>query len=127
MTKKAVLTAKDFLEKKKLIDKLPKNYYSEYFGGEIEIDSNVPKNEIMVIVSDDDDDLYRKYLKLIYTCCPIFKSAVFRDEIGDIKEPYEIIDKVLTGAITEVFGLGNFIMRKYGFLPVEDTSKIKKQ
>ena len=127
MTKKTVLTAKDFLEKKKLIDKLPKNYYSEYFGGEIEIDSNVPKSEIMVIVSDDDDDQYRKYLKLIYMCCPIFKSAVFRDELGDIKEPYEVIDKVFTGAITELFAIGNFIMRKYGFLPAEVTSKIKKQ
>ncbi len=127
MTKKAVLTAKEFLEKKKLIEKLPKNYYSEYFGGEIEIDSNVPKSEIMVIVADDDDDQYRKYLKLIYTCCPIFKSADFRDELDDIKEPYDVIDKVFAGAITEVFGLGNFIMQKYGFLSVEDTSKIKKQ
>ena len=126
MTKK-LLTIKDVLEKKNLIKKLPINYYSSFFDAEIEVKSDVSKDELIEILNEKDDGNYRKFLKLIYLCCPLFKSKEIKEAFTDIKEPYDIIDKVFCDNVGEVANLGAFIVQKFGFIGEDDLTAIKKQ
>lgn len=119
------LTIENILEKKKLIEKTTKNYFSKYFDAEIEI-KEVNKNSILEILADKDAGEYDRYLQLVYLCCPIFKAEELRKNF-EIKTPYEIIDKVFNNNISEVMNLGNFILQKYGLLDEDLIEKVKKQ
>lgn len=119
------LTIENILEKKKLIEKTSKNYFSKFFDAEIEV-KEVNKNSILEILSDKEYGEYDRYLKLVYLCCPIFKAEELRKNF-DIKTPYEIIDKVFNNNISEVMNLGNFILQKYGLLDEDLIEKVKKQ
>lgn len=121
------LTVKDILEKKKLIEeKANKNFYSKLFDAEIEV-KDAKADAITEILSDSSEGEYRRYLKLIYLCCPLFKDEELRGQFTDIKEPYDIINKVFGNNINEVMQLGNFILSKYGFLDEGLLDKVKKQ
>jgi len=119
------LTIENILEKKKLIEKTTKNYFSKFFDAEIEI-KEVNKNSILEILADKDAGEYDRYLQLVYLCCPIFKAEELRKNF-EIKTPYEIIDKVFNNNISEVMNLGNFILQKYGLLDEDLIEKVKKQ
>jgi len=124
MTKK--LTIENILAKKKIIEKKAKeNYYSKFFDAEIEV-KEVNKDSILEIIGDSGEGEYRRYQKLIYLCCPIFKDDELRKNY-EVKEPYDIIDKVFGDNISEVMNLGNFILSKYGFIDEELLQTLKKQ
>ncbi len=121
------LTVKDILAQKKLIDEnVNKNFYSKLFDAEIEVKSNCADG-ITSILAEVNESEFRRYLKLIYLCCPIFKDEELRANYSDIKEPYDIINKVFGTNVSEIMSLGNFILTKYGFLDEETLDKIKKQ
>ena len=120
------LTVDDILAKKKIIDKKAnENFYSKIFDAEIEV-NNAKADSITDILSDSTDGEFRRYLKLIYLCCPIFKSEELRKNFDDLKEPYDIIERVFGNNLNEIMQLGNFILKKYGFLDEDLVEKIKK-
>lgn len=128
MTKK-VLTVKELLEKKKIIEKKQeKNYYSEFLGGEIEINDKVNKDDLLEYVTDSNKGEYERYINVIYECCPIFSSEELHKEFKDeLAVPTDIIEKVFNNNIQEVINLGNFIFKRFGFLNDEVIEKLKKQ
>ena len=119
------ITVKDILERKEIVEKLPKNFKSETFNAEFEVRDDVSKDSIIEIMKEEEGQ-YRQYLKLVYLCCPFFKSEELRKNF-EVKEPYDLVDKVFSGATKEVIDFGNFILQKYGFLSKEALDKIKKQ
>ena len=120
------LTIDGILKHKKITDSQKgKNFYSKTFDAEIEIDCKNPE-EIIEIFADKNESEYRKYLKLIYACCPIFKAEELRKSY-EVKEPYDVITKVFGDNINEVMELGNFLLGKFGFLDEETVKKLKKQ
>ena len=121
------LTVEDILAQKKLIDKKAnQNFYSKVFNAEIEV-KNTKADSITEILWNNSDSEFRRYLKLIYLCCPIFKSEELRNSFDNIKEPYDIIERVFGNNLNEIIQLGNFIMTKYGFLDEDLLKSIKKQ
>lgn len=121
------LTVEDILAQKKLIDKKAnQNFYSKVFNAEIEV-KDAKADSITEILSDSSEGEFRRYLKLIYLCCPIFKSEELRNSFDGIKEPYDIIECVFGTNINEIMQLGNFILAKYGFLDEDLLPDIKKQ
>lgn len=121
------LTVEDILAQKKLIDKKAnQNFYSKVFNAEIEV-KDAKADSITEILSDSSEGEFRRYLKLIYLCCPIFKSEELRNSFDNIKEPYDIIECVFGTNINEIMQLGNFILAKYGFLDEDLLPDIKKQ
>ena len=124
MTKQ--ITIEDILKCKKLKTDIGNFYHSKVYDKDIEV-SDINKQAIIDIVSDKEDSEYHRYLKLIYTCCPIFKSEELRTEFSHrIKEPYDLIDIVFGNNISEVIDLGNFILKKYGLLDDEVLKNLKK-
>lgn len=127
MTKK-ILTAKDILANKKLIEKKEnKNYFSKILNGYIEIADKVNKNSLIEIINETDEGQYERCLKLIYLCCPIFKDETLKDGLEGIKTPYDVIEIVLDNNTKEIIDLSNFILKRFGFLDDEAVEKIKKQ
>lgn len=121
------LTVEDILAQKKLIDKKAnQNFYSKVFNAEIEV-KDAKADSITEILSDSSEGEFRRYLKLIYLCCPIFKSEELRNSFDGIKEPYDIIERVFGNNLNEIMQLGNFILTKYGFLDEDLLKDIKKQ
>lgn len=124
MTKK--LTIDGILKHKKITDsQKDKDYYSKIFDAEIEIECKNPE-EIIEIFQENESE-FRKYLKLIYACCPIFRENELHSAYEGIKEPYEIITKVFGDNYNEVMELGNFLLTKFGFLDEATVKKLKKQ
>ena len=120
------LTIDGILKHKKITDsQKDKNFYSKTFDEEIEIDCKNPE-EIIGIFADKNESDYRKYLKVIYACCPIFKAPELREEY-EVNEPYDIISKVFGDNISEVIDLGLFLTSKFGFLDEDTVKKLKKQ
>lgn len=128
MTKK-VLTVKELLAQKKIIEKKQeKNYYSELLGGEIELGEKINKDDLLEYVADTSKGEYEKYKDVIYMCCPIFKSEELREAFkGELDIPTDIIDKVFNDNMQEVVNLGNFIFKKFGFLNDKVVENLKKQ
>ena len=128
MTKKnKILTAKDFLQKKKIIEENTNNLFtSKIFDGDIMVSEEIPPSEIMEIMSDDSLTEYEQYVRLVYTCCPIFKDEDFRQDL-EMKEPYDVVKNVFKRTGAEVYELGNFILTLYGFLDADLVEKVKKQ
>lgn len=121
------LTVEDILAQKKLIDKKAnQNFYSKVFNAEIEV-KDAKADSITEILSDSSEGEFRRYLKLIYLCCPIFKSEELRNSFDGIKEPYDIIERVFGNNLNEIMQLGNFILTKYGFLDEDLLKDVKKQ
>ena len=112
------------LKNKKILEEKPKNYYSEFFNAEFDVECKNPASITNIFASDEDEN--RKYIKLVYECCPFFKEEDLR-KVYDIKEPYELVNKVFGDNYAELFKLGNFILEKYGFLNQNSViEKIKK-
>lgn len=128
MSKKNILSAKDLLAKKKFIDEKKETvYFSETFDGNIQINEDVPLDEIAEIFNDNSLSEYDRYIRIIYECCPLFKEQDFRDAYPDIKEPYDIVKNIFKCTGSEVYELGNKILVVYGFIKAELIEKIKKQ
>lgn len=126
---KKVLTVKELLAQKKIIEKKQeKNYYSELLGGEIELSNKINKDDLLEYVSDDSKGEYEKYKDVVYMCCPIFKSDELREAYKDeIEIPTDIVDKVFNDNMQEVINLGNFIFKRFGFLNEKIVENLKKQ
>ena len=127
MTKaKKILTAQEFLAKKKLIDaNRSLVYHSERFGGDILIKDDVDMTELSELTYQEDLSETEKCVRIVYMCCPLFKSAEFR-EVFDVKEPYDVVREGFKGAGIELFALTKKIMQIYGFLDselIDDTKK----
>ncbi len=112
------MTMETFLKQKGLIENKKENYYSKLFDAEFEVTCSNPAGIVNIMGGNDDEN--RKYLKLIYDCCPFFKDEALRAEF-DVKDPYDLVVKVFGNKYGEIYKLGNFILEKYGFL--EDTKK----
>jgi len=127
MTKNKKLTIEKILARKNLIDKdLNKNtYYSALLDSDIDVEEN-RQEQILDIISEQEESQYKRYIRLIYACCPIFKLAN-ENKVYEVKEPYDIVPLVLENNMSEIIALGNFIMKKYGFLDDDMVEKIKKQ
>lgn len=123
---KKILTAKEFLEQKKIYDeKRSLVYHSERFGGDIVIDDNIDVSEIAEIVQQADLNETERYIRLIYTCCPLFKAPEFRD-VYTVKEPYDVVRESFKCTGMELFELGNQILQVYGILDFKTVENIKK-
>lgn len=124
-----VLTVKELLEKKKLIDKQQdENFYSEVFGGEIEVSTKINKDDLLEQFLDESKGEYERYKEIIYMVCPIFKTEEIRAPYkGELDVPTDIIDKIFSDNMQEVLKLGNFILKRFGFLKESDLEKVKKR
>lgn len=127
MKKNNKLTIEKILERKKIIDTdfNIKAYYSALLDAEIDVEDN-KQEQILDIISEQEESQYKRYIRLIYECCPIFKLAN-ENKIYEVKEPYDIVSLVLENNMNEIIALGNFIMKKYGFLDEDLIDRIKKQ
>ena len=120
------LTVDRILKAKKILDgKSGKSFYSKVLDSDIDIECNNPE-EIISIFQEDEGE-FRKYLKLIYECCPIFKESELREAYSNIKEPYDIIRRVFGDNLNEIIELGNFLLQKFGFLDADTVKNLKKQ
>ena len=125
MSKK--VTIEDILKKKKIIEETSvKPFYSEFFGGEIEIE-DIPVSTIARIIqnSDETDELRADY-ELVYTCCPIFRSKELLEEY-DVKDPIDIVGKLYKCNITELSELTKHILNRYGIFIHNGVETVKKQ
>lgn len=127
MTKRKVLTIEDILKQKELLEDNSYEYYhSKVFGMDIKVD-DCDEQEILETIQERDESEIRRYLKIIYACCPIFKAPELRTEFENrIKEPYDIIKIVLKNNLSEIMSLGQFILKKYGLLDDEMIESLKK-
>lgn len=128
MTKQKILTIDEILKRKNLIENNTYEYYhSEIYDMDIKVD-DMDEQEILEIVSETSESEIRRYYKIIYASCPIFKAPELRTEFSDrIKEPYDVIKIVFNNNLTEIISLAQFILKKYGLLNDEMVEKIKKQ
>ena len=123
-----ILTAEKFLERKKIIDEnhaKQLTYYSELLGGNIDIDANVDVSEITDLINQQELSESERYVRLVYTCCPIFKAPEFRNAY-DIKEPYDVVRESFKGLGVTLFELGNQILTVYGFMDDKKVDELKK-
>ena len=122
-----ILTIDEILKRKDLIDNNEYKYYhSKVFNMDIEVDEC--DAQVVLDILGEDETEYRRYKKLIYECCPVFKATELHQAYADrIKEPYDIINAVFNNNISEIIEFGNFILKKYGFLNQEQIENIKKQ
>lgn len=127
MTKRKILTIDEILKRKDILDKENYEYYhSEVYNMDIKVD-DCDEQEILETISESGDSEVRRYYKLIYMSCPIFKSEELRTEFSHrIKEPYDVIKIVLNNNLSEVINLGHFILKKYGLLNDGMIENLKK-
>lgn len=121
---KKLVTTEMFLAKKKVIDKKPDAFYSETFGGYIEIE-NTHCEAFIATLGDETIDRTYKISRLVYENCPQFRDSVLLEEYG-IKDPYELPQKIYESRLMELYELGTVIMSVYGYTE-EVIEKIKKK
>lgn len=129
MTKKVTkkVTIEDILKKKNLIDNAkPEPFYSDFFGGEIEVE-DVPVDRVIEIMSNANaSEPLRADYELIYTCCPIFRAKELQEQYN-IQDPIDVVKAVYGKNLNEPNQLAKHLMRRYGFYLGEGKAKIKKQ
>ena len=63
-----------------------------------------------------------RYIRLIYTCCPLFKAPEFRD-VYTAKEPYDVVEAIYSNNVLEFSKLTEKILNLYGFGVEADIKK----
>lgn len=118
----------DILQKKQLLDDtINKPYYSDFFGGDIEVEDNAlaKVSKIMQKAKDYSGDAVRLDLELIYALCPVFRSKELQKQF-EVDDPIDVVAKSFNNNLVEISSLAKHIIKKYG-LDIDKVSEIKKQ
>lgn len=100
-----------------------KTYKSEVLGDTIEI-RKIPLKKYMSLVEDLDDDSIDGMNRLLYECCPIFKTDTKEAmEAYGVDEPTDLPSAVLEDQLNEMQEIIELINSFYGLDKVEEKVK----
>jgi hypothetical protein len=122
MTKEKIkkITFADVLKSKGLEDE-QSTFYSDTFGGEIDIDTNIDNAKILRIMSMDNDvSEFERECELIYNCCELFRHKELVEKF-DVAIPYMVVAKMIR--LAEVNDFSNFLLQKFGFIKLKNELK----
>lgn len=118
---KTYVTSQMILAKKNLLEQKPAPFYSEMFGGELEIENDHPQSFSDTIRTAQDDELYA-YSKLIYENCPAFRDKELLKEY-EVDDPFLLVSTIYKKNTYEMLLLGNHILQAYGFNNIDVIKK----
>lgn len=121
MGKNNFVTTEMVLARKGLVDKAPEPFYSEFFGGNIEVE-NTHGESFAGIISSGINDEYYANSRLIYENCPLFRDPKLLEEY-EVEDPYSLPKKIYGANVVEFLQLGKYILSLYGHGKVEVIKK----
>jgi hypothetical protein len=120
-TKNKFVTTEMILAKKGLLDKAPDPFYSEFFGGEIEVE-NTHGESFAEMLSHEIKDEHYANSRLLYENCPMFRDPKLLEEY-EVEDPYLLPKKIYGANVVEFLQLGKYILALYGHGSVDDIKK----
>lgn len=122
---KQFVTTEMFLSKKKILEQKPEPFYSDLFGGFIEVE-NCHGEAFANFISgvSKEDNMYANS-RLIYENCPQFRDPKLLEEY-ECKDPYMLPQKMYGSRVVEFLRLGDRVMQAYGYTE-EVIERLKKK